>query len=151
MYAKVKPVGITCSVGKLCCQPYPGHKRGCPKFHVNCFPGRNLFQDIINVRKTCYVIWSEFNIAAHMKKLKKLYPHWTERQLRCVLYWQPKARKAFQVELKKFQEDHPGMTYVYEGNGVEIAETMKQLGMDIWADWKKGKVTRIAVIAGTRK
>jgi hypothetical protein len=75
-------------------------------------------------------------------------PKWTDRQLKCCLYWQPKARKALKNEIEAFLGQHPGLRVIMtpEAAGVHITATMDYL--DIKLEWPPKHWTYQVVLAG---
>jgi hypothetical protein len=147
----VKPV-VNLEVRKLCFKPYHNHPKGCPNFakKKSCPPFLSSIYNIIDLNQSVYVIWTRFNLAAHVAKLRAKYSQWTQRQLECCLYWQPRARKGLQNELRAFLKDHPGL-YVEgtpEGAGVDITATMKGIGISL--EWPPVNWTYQIALAGTK-
>jgi hypothetical protein len=58
------------------------------------------------------------------------HPNWTDRQIRCCLYWQSKARKELREKLKLFLSEHPEFIVLTtpEACGVDVDATMASLG-----------------------
>lgn len=75
-------------VRALCCHPYPGHPRGCPNYNrkPGCPPGAPMFDDRMDLGRPVYAIINEFDLAAHMERMRQDHPDWSERQLTCCLY-----------------------------------------------------------------
>jgi len=62
--------------------------------------------------------------------MKEKLPHWTERQCRNLLYWQPTVKK----ELRRVvEEEYPDckVTYIPEAMGVNVFLTCQKLGIPI--------------------
>ena len=79
-----------------CQLPYPGHPKGCPNFGKrpkNCSPQAPHVTKLFNVRKPMFLVWSEFDLAAHAARMKAKHPKWSDRQCRCALYWQEGSKK----------------------------------------------------------
>ena len=79
-----------------CGLPYPGHPKGCPNYcsgKPKCPPEAPYVTEIMDLARPVYIVYSEFDLAGHMAKMKSRHPHWTERQQRNVLYWQNRSRK----------------------------------------------------------
>ena len=131
-FSEVTPV-IDYAVRGLCVAPYHNHKRGCPNFsHKDgCPPGVGFFDKTYDMSQPVYAIWNEFDLKSHVDNLRSKYPGWSEYQLKCCLYWQPKARKQLLAELTSFIKSHMGysITRCPEAEGVNITETMKTIGI----------------------
>ena len=65
--------------------------------------------------------------------MRENHPAWSDRQLRCVLYWQPKVRKELTMMCKHFQECREGtiFTLTPEAMGVNVIATAEHLGIPI--------------------
>lgn len=128
----VMPV-IDYSVRNLCIYPYPGHKKGCPNFNKKngCPPGAKLFDTVYDLSQPIFAIIHKFDLAGHVARMKGLHPEWSQRQLECCLYWQPRARKQLLQHIKYFLSDHPGykVEACPEAMGVNITGTLKNSGL----------------------
>jgi len=89
--------------GDWCLLPYPGHPKGCPNYgkKKTCPPVVPLIDNFIDVDGPIYLVYSEFDLASHAKRMKAIHPEWTDRQCRCVLYWQGTSKKLLKFEIKK--------------------------------------------------
>lgn len=134
----------------LCRRPYHNHLKGCPNFgkKVGCPPNQLLIDGIFDFQKKIYLVYTEFDLASHTAKMKKLYPYWSEHQIYCVLYWQPRARK-FQREEEEKAMRELGLDYICrspEAHGVNITELMRQIG--VLLEWPPRNITRLVSLAG---
>jgi len=86
---------ISKKTGQWCKLPYPNHPKGCPNYgkKANCPPQAPWIYDYFNTLRPMYLVHSEFDLAAHVELMKQRHPDWSDRQCRCVLYWQSKSRK----------------------------------------------------------
>ncbi|KKN09286.1 hypothetical protein LCGC14_1048120 [marine sediment metagenome] len=77
-----------------CKLEYPNHKHGCPNYNKSdrCPPKAPFLYTVFDINYPLYLVHSEFNLTNHINKMKKKLPHWTDRQLRNVLYWQDTSR-----------------------------------------------------------
>ena len=150
-FAEVKPV-VDYSVISLCCKSYHNHKKGCPNFlkKKGCPPNCPKIEDVIDLSRTVYCIYNAFPIGEHMDRMKTKYPDWTIYQLRCCLYWQPKARKQLKEKIKLFIKQYPNLVIVGnpEGCGVNVTETMKGIGINL--EWPPEKYAYQIVLAGEK-
>ena len=148
-FSLVKPV-IDFSVRLLCYKAYPGHKRGCPNYdrRYSCPPKCPKINQVINLKKPIYIIWNMFDFYKHCQKMLSLHPKWSDRQVKCCLYWQGKARKQLQNEIRKFRQDHPNNQVLYppEAYGINITGTMKTIGIKL--EWPPINFTYQVAIAG---
>ncbi len=149
----LKDIIIDPSVRMLCCRPYQNHPRGCPNFNrkYGCPPEAPLFTARYNMSGKFFAIVNDFPLDSHTARMRKLHPDWTDRQLECCLYWQPKARK-------KLNEIIFGFTYIYdeyivdrcpEAGGVNVTETLKLV--DLALEWPPKHIVRQVAIAGELK
>ena len=112
-YAKVQPV-IDLTVRGLCVRSYPNHRHGCPCYarKPGCPPHSPTIHDLILLSEPVYVICNVFDFAAHCKRMRDNHPAWSDRQVACCLYWQPRARNQLLAEVQKFMAapDHRNLT-----------------------------------------
>lgn len=141
------------SVRGLCIKPYPGHKEGCPNFgkKKGCPPEAKMFDTVYDMSKPVFAIINKFDFAGHVNRMKELHPEWSERQLECCLYWQPRARKQLLENIKHFLKNHPGykIESCPEAMGVNITETMTNSGLIL--EWPPKQWAYQIAIAGIPK
>ncbi len=150
---RVIPV-IDHSVRLLCLKTYYNHPRGCPNFNKKkgCPPGAPLFEDVFDLSKPVYAIFNKFDLRSHIYRMADRNPHWTEHQLRCVLYWQGKARKQLKEKIDLFMFEHQEVDVVEtcpEAMGVNVTATMAVVGIIL--EWPPVRVAYQVALAGTRK
>jgi len=124
------------SVRSLCQRTYPGHLHGCPNFFQKdtCPPRRPHINHLINLDKHAWVVWNAFNMARHIKRMRKRHPDWSLRQLVCCLYWQGGARKALREEVYLFRSHFIRplpIVWIPEATGVNVTETMRRIGIEL--------------------
>lgn len=114
-----------------CKLPYPNHPYGCPNYgkRETCPPKTPLFKEI--VEPPFVLIGVKFNLEEHVERMKKKHPDWTDRQARCVLYWQGRVNKQLKEICERTASDIPNAVTVYnpEGMGVHMFETCKEIGL----------------------
>jgi hypothetical protein len=159
-YQLVTPV-YNPTVRKLCVHEYPNHPHGCPNFaHVDrCPPRAPLFPSVYDTAGDFYAIWSIFDLGAHVQRMRFRHPKWSDRQLRCVLYWQGTARKRLRSEINVFRIKHAFVreydneTYLIhetpEALGVDVTATMKSIGIDL--PWPPVDTVYHVALAGIAK
>ena len=136
MFASVTPI-INPSVRKLCFAPYPLHPKGCPNFgkKPGCPPHAPLLAEAYDLSMPVYAIWTAFDFSGHIAKMKAAHPTWSERQLACCLYWQPRARKNLEAAVKEFIRLNPTLfiriVRCPEACGVDITGTMAGIGVKL--------------------
>jgi predicted metal-binding protein len=143
------------AIRNLCFKPYPNHKKGCSNYgkKETCPPKVPLIQNVIDLSKPVYAIWTIFAFDLHVMAMKFLHPNWSQRQLECCLYWQGTARKKLKEEIFNFEFDPAVISYKVitcpEAMGVNITETMKSIGEIL--EWPPVTKTYQVAIAGVAK
>lgn len=130
---KVKRLVLSTKTGGWCKLPYPGHSKGCPNYYksAKCPPKAPHLADFIDLSKPLYLVWSEFDLKRHVEKMKRKHPGWSDRQCRCVLYWQSQSRK----QLKERTQIAAGIlktnrtTTCPEAMGVNVFATARVSGL----------------------
>ncbi len=121
----------------LCVKPYPLHKYGCPKYGEElCPPNIQMYDQVFNTNKDIYLIYTTYPLGEHMRKMKKKYPYWSERQLRNVIYWQETAKRIHKEKIIQFLELYKDLKYIAitpEALGVDVDATLKSIGINL--DW----------------
>ncbi|MFX0093338.1 MAG: hypothetical protein ACFFBD_16400 [Candidatus Hodarchaeota archaeon] len=120
-----------------CLRAYPGHPQGCPNFgkKQTCPPNAPLIEDWLDLTKQHWFVVNRFNFLSHVQRMKEKHPEWSERQCRCVLYWQGSTKKALREFCLTFVREHPNMIFslVPEAMGVHVLRTARLLGIPIRA------------------
>ncbi len=132
-----------------CVLPYPDHPKGCPNYgkKLICPPQAPYIADwlygTIELRFVCV----SFNLKEHSERMIVRNPHWSQRQARCLLYWQPKVNKALiSLVSTLVHENGLKITYCPEAMGVDVIKTAQSGGIPIEAP-PKDIVHKIALIA----
>ena len=150
-FIRVNPV-IDPSVRELCTRPYPLHKNGCPNFskRVDCPPTVCLIGENIDLTAPVYAVYNVYNFDKHVNKMRDKHPNWSDRQLRCCLYWQPTARKQLREKIEIFLQIKPGLAIILnpEAQGVNVTATMEKVGIRL--EWPPEKVTYQIALAGKK-
>ena len=117
-----------------CKLPYDGHSNGCPNYNrkETCPPRAPVVEDYFNLNKDLWLIAIEFNLTKQIEKMKTLHPEWSNKQAKCLLYWQPKVNKTLKSEVHFFMIDKD-LTYTLcpEAMGINVIQTAKNLGLPI--------------------
>jgi len=60
--------------------------------------------------------------------MKELHPKWSDKQARCVLYWQSSVRKKLLAEAKTFLKNNTDLILIEipEANGVNVFRTCEK-------------------------
>lgn len=152
----VKPV-VDYAMRGLCRTPYYNHKKGCINWgnqkRKQCPPHGPKIEEIIDLDREVYCIYNKFDLGSHIEKMRQKHPEWSIYQLRCVLYWQGKARKQLKSKIMEFLRLHNKKNFVViscpEGCGVNLTETMKQI--DIQLEWTPEKWAYQIALIGYKK
>jgi len=146
---RVCPV-LDYTVRGLCVRPYPLHPKGCPNVGKcdRCPPDAPLFDEVYDISSPIYAVVNEFDLAGHVARMAAKNPAWSDRQLKCVLYWQNTARKQLSEKIEVALAALPGYTATGcpEGMGVDVTATLSQVGIIL--EWPPVRVARhVALLA----
>lgn len=150
---RVTPV-IDYSVRALCVTPYPLHPKGCPNVGKcdRCPPAAPFYDQIYDLSQPVYAVINEYDLGAHVERMKLKNPSWTDRQLYCVLYWQKTARKQLDAKIESLCSG-TFSNYVAERTpeamGVNITETLANVGIEL--EWPPKQIARQVALLGVRK
>lgn len=116
------------AVRTWCKLPYPGHKHGCPMYGKKdgCPPNVPYVTEVLDLDKPVWFVYSEFDLSAHVGNMRAKHPLWSERQLRCCLYWQRKSRNQLLhrvCEAKGFYVNANFYTLIPEALGINVYRT----------------------------
>ena len=154
----VVPV-IDPKVRGLCVKAYPRHPRGCPNFRskAGCPPQAPLLADYFDLSRPTYAIWNVFPIGEHVRSMRLAHPTWSDAQLYCCLYWQPRARSQLGIEIVQFTSWLVGQLGNYnemveinrcpEAMGLDVSATMKSIGVTL--EWPPREFAVQVALAGT--
>ncbi len=121
---------------KWCRMPYPDHPKGCPNFDRKpiCPPQVCLIEDFVDLNRGLWLVVETFDIQEHADGLKTKHPGWSDRQARCVLYWQGGVNKKLRLACESQAKTVGGVwTICPEAMGVNVIQTAKQVGLPIKA------------------
>lgn len=130
----VKRLVVSDHVGRWCQLPYPNHPKGCPNFweaKEECPPKAPSVDEYFDLSRALYFVHSEFDLNAHADMMKQRHPHWSDRQCRCVLYWQSRSRKQLKQRTSKAASllGTDAMTMIPEAMGVNVYVTARLAGL----------------------
>lgn len=125
-----------------CKLPYPNHPRGCPNYgkRFTCPPQAPFITFWLGGATKLWFVCVGFDIKEWANRMLLKHPHWTDRQARCLLYWQPKVNKELQEATYQFASRKgsdcvlKGVTYCPEAMGVNVIETAQRQGLPIQAN-----------------
>ena len=101
-----------------CRWPYRANRKGCPNFgeKPGCPP-----RGIIERFDTSYILLvHQFDLGAHAARMREKHPQWSDRQCRCLLYWQPRARKQFRKWVERTTSPAHIIIWNPEAHGVNL-------------------------------
>lgn len=126
---------VTSRAGDWCRIPYPGHPKGCPNYGkaAKCPPKAPRLEEYFDTSKPLLFVHSEFDLAAHAGRMKQLHPNWSERQCRCVLYWQSRSRKQLESRARLTMVEYglSRITLCPEGMGLNVYATARLAGLHL--------------------
>lgn len=136
-------------VGQWCQLPYPGHPRGCPNYGKRgvCPPFAPAVTDFFNLQKRHWFLITEFPFGQYLEQMRDKHPSWSERRLRCLLYWQGHVRKIQYQQIDKFRSQSPDTVFslLPEAMGINVILTLIRFGVDIEVKPQK-KVLKVALV-----
>lgn len=136
-------------IQELCSRRYANHPKGCPNYDkkIGCPPNKPLINEILDFNKPAYIIYVEFDIAEHARNIKLKHPDWSERQVYCCLYWQPKARKILRgEEAKMINNKIEKIVTSPEAHGVNLDLLMRKI--EIRLEWPPRQTARLISLGG---
>jgi len=134
--------------GTWCMAPYPNHPKGCPNF-PKCCESRTDFNEYQDY--DWFAVVEEFNLKNHAEKMKEKHQGWSERQARCVLYWQNSLRKRLREEVQKFAVPLMGdiILDIPEACGINLFATMAK--HDLYLKTNPDMVYKIMMVGKPQK
>lgn len=143
----LKEVELNSHVGEWCQLPYLGHPHGCPNYNkkLTCPPNALDFKDLVKPPFT--LVGVRFDLESHAKRMLERHPEWSERQCRCLLYWQGRVNKHLREACEKVASQilNSRIVYVPEANGVQVFNTCFKVGLILERPPRK-YVWKIAII-----
>lgn len=139
--------------GPWCNLPYQNHPKGCPNYEkkIVCPPFSRPFHEL--VVQPFYLVVTTFDLEAHAIRMKSLHPTWSDKQARCLLYWQNSVRRKLLAEANAFIKGQNSanlfLLEIPEANGVNVFKTCKAVGIKIERNPKK--IVRKVMLIGTKK
>jgi hypothetical protein len=119
-------------VFSYCKLRYPDHPQGCPNVGKCLHPpdAAKKIQTAQQIR--LYVV--KFNLEKHVVKMKETNPVFTDKQARCVLYWQNTVKKAIRMTIEQIYS--PGDYVLGCGSGFKIGgqlcQSMEAAGIHVF-------------------
>jgi predicted metal-binding protein len=124
----------------LCKHPFYGHQKGCPNYGKkrSCPPHVPLIDEVLELNKGLYLIFTEFNVGEFAERIRKSHPDWkSSRQWYNSRYWQPKARKLQRKEeaYAKREKSIDCIINNPEALGVNVSRLMAVSGINLKWEW----------------
>jgi predicted metal-binding protein len=155
---------INYKVRGLCTTPYPNHPKGCPNFYKNrpdCPPQAPKIEDFFDLHYPIGIVYVTLDFLSHRNKMKQLHPKWSDRQVDCCLYWQPKLNKLLKEKvyegLRQYHREICSKraslscqaTFCPEAMGVNVTASMKNIGITL--EWPPKNIVRKVALIGVKK
>lgn len=125
---------------------YPSHPHGCPNYNKRdiCPPAAPLVHEVFDLSQQHWFIVIEYDLSAHVIKIKKSHPDWSDKQCRCCFYWQNTVRKQLREMILNFikekiflsnfsdiEERSWNYTLIPEAMGINVFRTCHKIGIKI--------------------
>lgn len=131
-----------------CRRPYPGHPRGCPRFgKANlCPPKLKYDPSILNPYSHFYLAVARFDLKSYCALRLCEHPSWTERQQRCLLYWQPAVRNMLANYVDQIAFANYGKVDRVIGCGATFTHNLQEVpsqeaaGIDVFNTYRQNKI-----------
>jgi len=135
----IKNLVVSDQTGKWCQLPYPGH----PLARV---------EEYFDLSWPLFLVHSEFDLVAHVERMRTKFPEWTDKQLRCVLYWQNVSRKQLKERVAKAAGllGTNTVATIPEAMGVNVYATASFAGLKL-ERIRSLKICRHVALIGTQK
>ena len=132
---RVTRLVVSSDTAKWCGLPYPNHKKGCPNYGKaeRCPPQAPKVNEFFDINRPLYIVHSEFDLTGHSETMKFKHPEWSDRQCRCVLYWQSRSRRHLntRIGLAHFELGTNLHTTCPEAMGVNVYVTARISGLKL--------------------
>lgn len=146
------------TVRDLCYEPYHNHPKGCPNYgeRDTCPPKAILLTDYFDMTKPIMAVWAAYNLKMHREKAKAKHPGWSPRQLVNSRHWQNSVLARLRREVNYNLGRSPLFdgsknlvaTYCPEAMGVNVTETMKNVGLIL--EWPPVNIVHKIAFVGDR-
>ncbi len=148
LVTEINNLRINYKAREWCKLPYPNHPKGCPNYRRRdtCPDKAPLIEDFIDVSKPKILLTVEFDLGRYIERMRDKHPDWTDRQLRCVLYWQGSVNKELRLLIKATFDLNNllRITSCPEAMGVNVIETARLAGLPVELK-PKNRVYKIAI------
>ena len=136
-----KTITITEKTVRWCQLPYPGHKKGCPNYNKNenCPPNSPNALNIIPDYNKFYLIYAIFNFKKYVHLRRREHPQWSEKQLKCVLYWQSSIKKLLKEIINYIKTEKDYIFSCGSGFGKSVY-SMEACRIDVFKTLRNNKI-----------
>ena len=145
----VKELVIDHRAREWCILSYPDHPKGCPNYgkKKTCPPFAPLVENFVDIHNHLWFVTIEFDLISHIQRMLSLHPKWSNRQARCVLYWQPRVNRELLEATLRYNYTIWGSVFTLapEAMGVNVIKTARKCGIPI-KNHPIEKVYKIALI-----
>jgi len=136
-------------VGNWCKLPYHNHPKGCPNFgiHNYCPPHAPSADDFFDLKQPHWFLITEFNLKSYIDLMREKHPKWSERRLKCLLYWQGSIRAMQRKFIANLRHDNSKLVFslLPEAMNLNIFKTL--IDCNIPFETKpKTKVLKVALL-----
>lgn len=150
---------INSRVREWCKLPYSNNKSGCQCYgkYNTCPPDAPMFHVTFDLNRSFIIAFVEFDLKEFSEKLRERNPNLTEKQSRCLLYWQKGVIKTLKKGCEKFIRNLNTPIHRYnliytlrpEGMGLNVFNLMYKAGRPL-DRVIKDKVVKVAIIGHKR-
>jgi predicted metal-binding protein len=137
----------------FCKRPYPNHPKGCPNYGKGplCPPHDVFIDPILREFNNFYLFFAKFDFRTYVEIRSYEKPEWSDKQLRCVLYWQSSVKKILKQKiLNVLRTNNYEKYYIAScGSGFntknlskyqEKIYSMESIGINVLSTLKKNKI-----------
>jgi hypothetical protein len=103
---------------------------------------------VLDLGRPVFAIINEFPLDSWVQLMRERHPKWSDKQLRCCLYWQPVARRELRQQIMHFLLYGFGdAAYARpEAMGVNVTDTLHRIGIEL--EWPPVKIVRQVAVGG---
>lgn len=135
-----------------CLRPYLDHPKGCINYSKCISEETPFFDDIVKmlVLTKFFLIYADFNFAKYIENRRAINPKKSERQIKCLLYWQNSIKGMLRAEIIGIYNynhllNNPCKFYVMGCGSVEYllgrkVYSMEALGINVFSTCKLNKI-----------
>jgi predicted metal-binding protein len=138
-------------VRSYCKIPYQGHKMGCPNYNSNRFcppksPTAREMSYELSKYSRFYLLYLHFDFKTYQKLMREEWslknPEVTEKQIKCVLYWQGAARALLKKRIDELRQENTFFLLTC-GSGFCECASMEAVGINVFETFKQARLEMI--------